>query len=41
MLVGVIESVDARGGVRVVVPSVGVAGIMVERLVCAVIDSQI
>ena len=30
LLVGVIESVDARGGVRVVVPSVGVASILCE-----------
>ena len=33
LLVGVIECVDARDGVNVVVPRVGVAGILVERMV--------
>ena len=28
--ISIVESVDAGGGVRVVVPSVGVAGILVE-----------
>ena len=41
LLVGVIEGVGAGGSVSVVVPSVGVAGILVERLVCALIDCQI
>ena len=39
--ISIVESVDARGGVSVVVPSVGVAGILVERLVCALIDCQV
>ena len=41
LLVEIIEGVNARGSVIVVVPRVGIAGILVERLVCAVIDSQI
>ena len=41
LLVEVVEGVNAGGSVSVVVPSVGVAGILVERLVCAMIDSQI
>ena len=41
LLVGVVEGVNAGGGVSVVVPSVGVASILVERLACAVIDSQV
>ena len=41
LLVGVIEGVGARGSVSVVVPSVGVAGILVERLMCALVDCQI
>ena len=41
LLVGVIEGVDARGSVSVVVQSVGVAGILGERLVSAVVDCQI
>ena len=41
LLVEIIEGVNARGGVSVVVPSVGVAGILVERLVCAVVDSEV
>ena len=41
LLVGVVECVDARGSVSVVVPSVGVAGILIERLVCTMVDSQI
>ena len=39
--ISIVEGVDARGGVSVVVPSVGVAGILEEALVCAVVDSQI
>ena len=39
--ISIVESVDAGGGVRVVVPSVGVAGILVERLVCAVVDGKV
>ena len=39
--ISIVEGVDARGGVSVVLPSVGVAGILVERLVCAVVDCQI
>ena len=39
LLVGVIEGVDARGSVSIVVPGVGVAGILEEALVCAVVDS--
>ena len=41
LLVGVVESVNARGGVRVVVPGVGVTGILVERLACSVVDSEV
>ena len=41
LLVEIIEGVNARGSVIVVVPSVGVAGILVERLVCAVVDSEV
>ncbi len=41
LLVGVVEGVNARGGVSVVVPGVGVAGILCERLVCALVDCQI
>ena len=37
----IVEGVDTRGGVIVVVPNVGVAGILEEALVCAVVDSQI
>ena len=39
LLVCVIEGVDAGGGVSVVVPSIGVAGILIDRLECAVVDS--
>ena len=41
LLVGIVEGVCTRGSVIVVVPSVGIAVILVERLVCAVIDCQI
>ena len=41
LLVEIIEGVNTRGGVIVVVPNVGVAGILEEALVCAVVDSQI
>ena len=41
LLVGVVEGVNAGGGVRVVVPREGVAGILVERLVSALVDCQI
>ena len=41
ILVGIVEGVCTRGSVSVVVPSVGVAGILVERLVSAVVDCQI
>ena len=41
LLIGVVEGVDAGGSVIVVVPSVGVAGILLERLMCALVDSQI
>ena len=41
ILVGIVEGVCTRGSVIVVVPSVGIAVILVERLVCAVIDCQI
>ena len=39
--ISIVEGVDARGGVSVVVPSVGVAGILGERLVCAVVDGKV
>ena len=41
LLVGVIEGVDARGSVSIVVPGVGVASILEEALVCALVDCQI
>ncbi len=41
ILVGIVEGIYTRGGVSVVLPRVGVAGILVERLVCALIDCQI
>ena len=41
MLVGVIEGVGAGGVVIVVVPSVGVTGILKDVLVCAVVDSEV
>ena len=41
LLVEIIEGVNARGGVRVVVPRVGVTGILVERLACSVVDSEV
>ena len=41
MLVGVIEGVGAGGVVSVVVPSVGVAGILEKNLVCAVVYGKI
>ena len=39
--ISIVEGVDARGGVSVVVPSVGVAGILEDTLVCAVVNSQV
>ena len=33
LLVDVIEGVDARSGVSVVMPNMGIAGVMIERLV--------
>ncbi len=41
LFVGIVEGVCTRGSVIVVVPRVGIAGILVERLMCAMIDSQI
>ena len=41
MLVEIIDGVNARGGVSVVVPSVGVAGILKEALVCTVVDCKV
>ena len=41
LFVGIVEGVCAGGVVIVVVPSVCVAGILVERLVCALIDCQV
>ena len=41
LLVIVVEGVNAGGSVSVVVPRVGVAGILGERLVCALVDCQI
>ncbi len=37
----IVEGVDTRGGVIVVVPSVGVAGILEKNLVCTMIDSKV
>ncbi len=39
--IGIVESVGARRVVIVVVPCIGIAGILVERLVCALIDSEV
>ena len=39
--ISIVEGVDARGGVSVVVPSVGVTGILKDVLVCAVVDSEV
>ena len=41
LLVEVVKGVNAGGSVCVVVPSVRVAGIMVERLLCTVIDGKV
>ncbi len=41
ILVGIVEGVCTRGSVSVVVPSVGVAGILIERMVCAVVDGKV
>ena len=41
LLVGVVEGVCTRGSVIVVVPSVGIAGILVERLVCAMVNGKV
>ena len=41
LFVGVIEGVDARGSVIVVVPRVGVTGILKEALVTAVVDGEV
>ena len=41
ILVGIVEGVGARGVVIVVMPCIGIAGIMEEALVCALIDCQI
>ena len=41
ILVGIVEGIYTRGGVSVVLPRVGVACILGERLVCALIDCQI
>ena len=39
--ISIVEGVDARGGVSVVVPSVGVAGILEDALMGAVVDSKV
>ena len=39
--ISIVEGVDARGGVSVVLPSVGVTGILKDVLVCAVVDSEV
>ena len=41
LFVGIVEGVCTRGSVSVVVPSVGVTGILGERLLSAVVDCQI
>ena len=41
LLVIVVEGVNAGGSVCVVVPSVRVAGILGERLVCTVVDGKV
>ena len=41
LFVGIVEGVCTRGSVIVVVPRVGIAGILVERLVCAVVDGKV
>ena len=39
--ISIVEGVGARGGVSVVLPSVGVAGILVERLMCTVVERKV
>ena len=41
ILVGIVEGVYTRCVVIVVVPSVGIAGILEDALVCTVIDSKV
>jgi hypothetical protein len=39
--ISIVEGVDARGGVSVVVPSVGIAGILEDALMGAVVDGKV
>ena len=41
LLVKIVKGVVTGGCVSVVVPSVGVAGILVERLMCALVDGKV
>ena len=41
LLVGIVEGVGAGGSVSVVVPSVGVTGILVEKLMCTVVERKV
>ena len=41
ILVGIVEGVCTRGSVSVVVPSVGIAGILEDALMGAVVDGKV
>ena len=41
ILVGIVEGVGARGVVIVVMPCIGIAGILEEALVGAVVDGEV
>ena len=41
ILVGIVEGVGARGVVIVVMPCIGIAGILKDVLVCAVVDGKV
>ena len=41
ILVGIVEGVGARGGVIVVMPCIGIAGILEEGMVGAVVDGEV
>ena len=41
LFVGIVEGVCTRGVVGVVMPCIGIASILIERLVCTVIDSKV
>ena len=41
LFVGIVEGVGARGVVIVVMPCIGIAGILKDVLVCAVVDGKV